>query len=86
MESLNIFTSYDLLLKSKVYDKKYKVEMNKEQLLHIAEEKYILVPSYTYNGDTKDTSALQEHIVGSKQYVLSLGSPKKVLKPSYSSI
>lgn len=66
--------------------KKYKVEVNKKQLPHIAEEKYILVPSYTYNGDTKDTSVLQGHIVGSKQYVLSLGSPKKVFKPSYSSI
>lgn len=86
LEALNISTSYDLLLKSEIYDKKYKVEMNKEQLPHIAEKKYILVPSYTYNGDIKDTSVLQEHIVGSKQYVLSLGSLKKVFKPSYSSI
>lgn len=86
LDALNISTSYDLLLKSEVYDKKHKVEINKDHLPYIAESKYILVPSYTYNGDIKDTSVLQEHIIGSKEYVLSLGSPKKVLKPSYSSI
>ena len=45
-----------------------------------------MVPSYTFNGDIKDTSVLQEHIIGSKEYVLSLGSPKKVWKPAYSNM
>lgn len=84
LEDLNVSTDYDLLLKSEVYDKKYKVEINKEQLPHLAESKYIFVPSYTYNRDKKDTSILQEHIVGSKEYILSLGSPKKVLRKAYS--
>lgn len=84
LEALQVSTTYDLLLESEVYEKKYKVEINKKQLPYIAESKYILVPSYTYNGDKKDTSLLQEHVVGSKEYVLSLGSPKKVYKPVYS--
>lgn len=52
--------------------KKYKVELNKQQLPHLKEETYILVPSYTFNGDIKDTSILQEHRIESKEYVLSL--------------
>lgn len=84
LENLNISTSYDLLLQSEVYHKKYKIEVNKEQLPHLAESKYIFVPSYTYSGDKQDTSILQEHIVGSKEYILSLGSPKKVLSKAYS--
>lgn len=84
LEDLQVSTDYNLLLESKVYQKNYKVEISKNQLPHIAESKYILVPSYTYSGDRTDTSLLQEHIVGSKEYVLSLGSPKRVFKPAYS--
>lgn len=86
LQYLNISTSFNLLLESKVLDKKYKVEFNKNSLPHIAENKYILVPTYNYNGDIKDTSILQEHVVGTKEYVLSLGSPKKEFKPAYSNV
>ena len=50
------------------------------------ESKYILVPTYDFNNNIKNTSILQEHIVGTDKYVLSIGSPKKELKLAYSSI
>jgi len=42
------------------------------------EKKYINVPVYDSIGDIKTVSIEQEHIIGSKQYVLSLGSPNQV--------
>lgn len=82
----NIDTTYELLKQSKQYDRKYEIKLNENKLPQIIQSKYILVPTIDYLGTVKDTSVLQEHVMGSKKYVLSLGSPKKVLKPAFSSI
>ena len=82
----NIDTSKDLLKKSEVYNKKYEIKLNESKIPELIQSKYILVPTYDYLGNVKDTSVLQEHVVGSNEYVLSLVSPKKVLKPALSSI
>lgn len=81
---LNISTDYELLLQSELYKRKYNVELKEKP--HLLESKYIMVPIYHFNGDVKDTSILQEHVVGSRQYVLSLGSPNKEFKPAYSNV
>lgn len=83
-KDLNIDTDYDLILDSELYDKKYKIKFNEKKLPYITENKYILVPTYNFNSDVKETSILQEHVVGSKTYVLSIGSPKKEFKRVYS--
>lgn len=83
---LNIDTNYDLLLKSYEYKRKYQIQINEQKLPELAEYKYILVPTYKYNGDIGETSLLQEHIVGSKIYTLSIGSPLKEFKLAYSKI
>ena len=71
------------LLKSEVYDKKYQLRLNEDKIIEVLESKYILVPTYDFNGHIKDTSILQEHVVGSDDYVLSFGSPAKKLKLVY---
>ena len=76
--NLNISTDYELLLQSELYKKDRKLELKKNS--HILESKYIMVPTYNFNGDVKDTSILQEHVIGSREYVLSLGSTTKVYK------
>ena len=81
---LNIDTSYDLLKDSRPNGKKYQIRLSENKVPQILESKYILVPTYTAMGDIKDTSLLQEHIVGSNRYVLSLGSKQKKLVPAYS--
>jgi len=82
---LNLKTSYDLLLSSELYDKKYKIQVS-DNFLNLKEEKYILVPTINYNGEIRDTSILQEHFIGTDDYVLSIGSPEKKLKLAYSNI
>ena len=52
------------------------------------EKKYILVPSYNYGGEEIETSIMQEHIVESDDYILSVEEPdtqyKRVLVPNNS--
>lgn len=86
LNNLNLSTDYELLLQSKMYDKKYKVELNEKKLPSFIENKYILVPTYDTFGGVKDTSILQEHVLTSNIYTLSLGSPKKELKLAHSTI
>jgi len=77
LEDLNIRTDYDSLLQSELYEKKYKIDINEGMLPRLMEEKYVLVPGRYFRGDMEDISVLQEHVIGSKKYVLSLGSPSK---------
>ena len=84
LRDLQINTNYELLLKSELYQTKYKIKFNEKKLPYILQSKYVMIPTYNYNGDEAETSILQEHVVGTKEYVLSLGSPKKQLKLAYS--
>ena len=38
-------------------------------------KKYISLPSYNYNGEITETLILQEHVIGSKEYILSINKP-----------
>ena len=81
---LNVETEYELIKKAQLDGKKYQVRLSENKIPQILESKYILIPTYTAMGDIKDTSLLQEHIVGTNRYVLSLGSKQKKLVPAYS--
>ena len=82
----NFNTSFELLKESELYDKKYEIRLNENKIPEMIQSKYILVPYQDYIGNINKASLLQEHIMGSKEYVLSLGSPKKVYKPALSNI
>lgn len=84
LNSLNLNTNYELLLESQLSCKEYKIVLNKNKIPQILESKYILVPTYNYNNQIKDVSVLQEHVIGSKDYELSLQSPRKSFKHAYS--
>ena len=84
LKELNVSTNYDLLLKSELYEKKYKIEFNESKIPSLMQEKYILVPSYSFSGEVLDTSIKQEHEVGTKRYVLSIGEPEKRYKMAFS--
>lgn len=86
LDNLNLETTYELLKQSTCYRRIYNLKLNKNKIPQVLESKYILVPNYDYHGDIKETSLLQEHIVGSNNYILSIGEPKKVLKLAYSKI
>ena len=77
LQDLGVNTDYELLLESEAYETKYRLKLNEKRLPILFESKYIMVPSHGFNGYIKETSILQEHVVGTKKYVLSLGSPKR---------
>ena len=77
LDSINVKTDYDMLLNSELYEKRYKFESNDTGLIPIKEEKYIYVPSYGFDGKKKETSILQEHNIGSSNYLLSVEEPEK---------
>lgn len=83
LRNQNIDITYENLLKSNVYHRKYKLDM--EGTPGIIRERYISIPTYDYNGMQTTTSILEEHKIGSRKYILTLGSPKKktVLKPAF---
>jgi hypothetical protein len=73
-------TDLELLKESREDLVEYKF-ISEAAKLKLRENKYILVPAHDGFGGTKDVPVLQEHNVGSKFYVLSLGNTKKCLKP-----
>lgn len=81
LNNMNVSTSDKLLKEADCYHRVYNLKFNKEKTLQVIESKYILVPAYNAIGDITNVSILQEHVVGSNEYVLSLGTPKKVLVP-----
>lgn len=74
---INVKTTYDMLLRSELYKKQYKIERSKDKSIALTEKKYIYVPSYGFDGQEKETSILQEHDIGSVIYTLSVGEPEK---------
>ncbi len=83
LNSCYVDTNYDLLLHSQAYKTEYKVHLNMKKIPEVLQKKYIIVPTYNYNNDIKETSILQEHIVGGNDWVLSLGTPKKKTRLAY---
>lgn len=83
LNNLYLNTDINLLLKSKQYKKKYKVIKKEQVIPKVLESKYIMVPTYNRDGSIKETSIVQEHELGSRKYVLYLGSPEKKLKLAY---
>ena len=82
LKDLYIKTDYELLLQAELYDKQYKVQFDENKIPYVLESKYIMLPTYNHNNDIKDTSLVQEHVVNSREYVLSIGSPSKERKLS----
>lgn len=87
LNKIYIDTDLDLLLKSYEYKTDYKIKLDESKIPYILQEKYIMMPTYD-NKEVKETSILQKHIIGSQEYELSRGTPKKskVLKLSYNNI
>lgn len=79
----DIKTDNHLIRQSTCYNKIYNLQINNKAIPQILESKYIYVPMYNFKGNVINTSLLQEHIIGTNEYTLSLGSPIKVLKKAY---
>lgn len=84
LNQLNIKISGELLLDSIEYYKEHKFVLSENGIPGVMQNKFINIPVYN-DGDIEETSILQEHKIGTRQYVLSLGSPNKyrLFKPAY---
>ena len=71
---INIYTDSDSIKKAYLYKTQYKIV--REEKATLQQNKYIMLPTTgTFNAD--EVSLLQEHNIGSREYVLSIGEPKK---------
>lgn len=75
LRSINVKTNYNLLLESEHYKTNHKLQVNNSKIPLILESKFVLMPTEEYK-----TFILQEHIVGTKEYVLSKGTPNYKLR------
>ena len=84
LRSHYINTDYELLQQSYKYETNYRFILDDDKIPRIKEEKYIMVPVVDRDGK-KEVSLVQEHLIGSKDYELSYGSPSKskILKPVF---
>lgn len=74
LKDINIYTDADSIKNARLYKTQYKLVRDEKPFLQ--QNKYIMLPTTgSFNAD--EVSLLQEHNVGSKEYVLSMGEPKK---------
>ena len=76
-----------MLQQSYEYETNYSFLLDDNNIPRLKQEKYINVPVVDRDGE-KEVSLVQEHIIGTREYELSCGSPtkSKVLKPLYNGI
>lgn len=79
-------TTPELLKEAELMQTVYNIKFNEKYFPIIEQKKYILIPTYDSLGNLKETTLLQEHELNSNTWVLSLGSPSKVLKLSYNHV
>ena len=72
-QTMNIDTSVENIMNAEVYHKKYKLSMDGKP--GIIRERYIDLPITNALGKEDSTSVKEEHLIGSKSYVLSLDKP-----------
>lgn len=73
LEDIDVYTNPDSLKDARVYNSEHKLSFSEGSLPKLHQNKYILVK----NNAGEDVSILQEHVVGSRSYSLSVGEPEK---------
>lgn len=76
LNNLNISVNLDDLKEAVIYHKKYR--LRKDGKPGVIRERYIEVPVSDSNNINRDSASIkEEHVMGSRNYVLSLDTPKK---------
>lgn len=80
LNRINVPTNVDLLLESYKYETEYLLNTD-SSFPKIQKNTYFMVP-IQQDGEQREVSLVEEHIIGENDYTISYGSPKKVLKLS----
>lgn len=74
LKSINIYTNTEAIKKARHYKTQFKLIHDEKHA--IQQNKFLMLPTDgSFNAD--EVSLQQEHMIGSKEYVLSIGEPKK---------
>lgn len=73
LENINVYTNYYDLMQATTYKTEYETDLKNGV---VEQKKYINVPVNDCWGE-REMSICQEHIIGSKEWNLSLGTPQK---------
>lgn len=74
LTKINIYTSAESIKQAKLYKVQYQIVRDKKPTLQ--QNKFLMLPTTgSFNAD--EVSLQQEHTIGSKEYILSIGEPKK---------
>lgn len=74
LSKINIYTDLDSLKSARLYKTQYRID--KDEKPSIIQTKFIMLPT-TNMLNADEVSLQQDHKIGSKEYVLSIGEPKK---------
>lgn len=83
LRKYSVNTDYELLQDTCLYETNYSVILDESFIPRLKQMKYMKVLVVDRDGK-REVSLVQEHLIGSKKYELSYGSPKKALKPAVS--
>ncbi len=75
LNEYNVRTSYEMLLKATLISNSFYFDH-----FSVINEKHVNLPVINYSGKEDETAILQEHILGSEEYILSLGTSEKKKK------
>ena len=89
LNDINVSTNFELLLDSFIDSRKTEITKDNNHHHLILENKYIMIPThnpmFNNENETQLTSLHQEHIIGTKEYTLSIGlsqkNKQKILSP-----
>ncbi len=81
LTKINIYTNTESIRNAHLYKTQYKIVH--EDKMFLQQNKFLMLPTTgTFNAD--EVSLQQEHIIGSNEYVLSIGEPKKAQSKVFS--
>lgn len=80
LKNIHVYTNIDLLQEAELIKTDYKFVRQEDGLFALKEDKYIKVPVEKYFDNQKQKIIHQEHIVGKKDYDVSVGEPSSKKK------
>lgn len=73
LNAIDVHTDLELLLEAEKYKTQYKIAFSDGIVPKVMQNKYIMVPTC----NDEEVSLLQEHVICTRDYVLSVGEPQK---------
>lgn len=77
LKTIQVHTNLTALQEAKVIKTNYKLKLDDQKKPFLKQNKYIQVSAYNGLGNQYEATLYQEHIIGTKDYDISVGEPEK---------